>query len=79
MDERKAEDLARRLAAALRGTELYSPTHPVVQRSVDALAAAVADTLQSSADVVIGFIGDEVIVDGTRLPRSTAGPSVPRR
>ena len=72
MDDQKAEDLIRRLAAALRGTELYSPAHPIVQRGVDALTAAALERLQSAPSIVIGFIGDEVVVDGTRLPRGTA-------
>jgi putative nucleotidyltransferase with HDIG domain len=72
MDQPKAEDLVRRLATALRGTDLYSPTHPLVQRGIDGLAAAAIDALQAAPSVVIGFIGDEVIVDATRLPRGTA-------
>ena len=72
MDERKAEDLVRRLAAALRGVELYSPAHPLVQRGMDTLAAAVADALQAAPAMVIGFLGDEVVVDAVRLPRGTA-------
>jgi putative nucleotidyltransferase with HDIG domain len=72
MEQKKAEELIRRLAAALRGTELYSPTHPLVQRGIDALTAATLESLQSTASVVIGFIGEEVVVDGTRLPRGTA-------
>jgi putative nucleotidyltransferase with HDIG domain len=72
MDDQKAEDLIRRLAAALRGTELYSPAHPIVQRGVDALTAAALDRLQTAPSIVIGFIGDEAVVDGTRLPRGTA-------
>src|SRR5438034_10211490 len=72
MDEKKAEDLIRRLAAALRGTELYSATHPLVQRGIDALTAAANERLQSTPTVIIGFLGDEVVVDGTRLPKSTA-------
>jgi putative nucleotidyltransferase with HDIG domain len=72
MEHKKAEELIRRLAAALRGTELYSPTHPLVQRGIDALMAATAERLQSTPSIVIGFIGDEVVVDGTRLPRGTA-------
>ena len=31
---RIADDLVRRLAAALRGAQLYAPTHPLVMRSV---------------------------------------------
>ena len=72
MDQTKAEDLVRRLATALRGTDLYSSTHPLVQRGIDGLAAAATDALHAAPNVVIGFIGDEVIVDATRLPRSTA-------
>ena len=70
--QKKAEDLIRRLAAALRGTELYSPTHPLVQRGIDAFTAAAVERLQSTPTVIIGFIGDEVVVDGTRLPRGSA-------
>jgi putative nucleotidyltransferase with HDIG domain len=72
MDEKKAEELIRRLAAALRGTELYSPNHPLVQRGVDAFTSAATERLQGAPSVVIGFIGDEVVVDGTRLPRGSA-------
>ncbi len=72
MEQKKAEDLVRRLAAALRGTELYSPAHPIVQRGIDALAAAASEQLQSAPSIVVGFIGDEVVVDATRLRRGTA-------
>jgi putative nucleotidyltransferase with HDIG domain len=72
MEQRHAEELIRRLAAALRGTELYSPDHPIVQRGIDALTAAATGRLQSAPSIVVGFIGDEVVVDGTRLPRGTA-------
>jgi len=72
MEQKKAEDLIRRLAAALRGTELYSATHPLVQRGIDALTAAAHERLQVTPSVIIGFLGDEVVVDGTRLPKGTA-------
>src|SRR4249920_2826305 len=72
MEQKKAEELTRRLAAALRGTELYSPAHPLVQRGIDALTAAAGERLQTAPAIVVGFIGDEVVVDGTRLPRGTA-------
>ena len=72
MEPRKAEELVRRLAAALRGTELYSPTHPLVQRGIDALSATVVEGLGTAPAVVVGFIGDEVVVDHTRLARGSA-------
>ena len=72
MQQKPAEELVRRLAAALRGIELYSSTHPLVRTSVDALATAVLDGLTAAPSVVVGFIGDTVVVDGTRLPRGSA-------
>jgi putative nucleotidyltransferase with HDIG domain len=72
MDLKTADELVRRLAAALRGSELYSPAHPLVQRGVDALAAAALDAVQKAPAVVVGFIGDEVVVDSTRLTKGSA-------
>jgi putative nucleotidyltransferase with HDIG domain len=72
MESKKAEELIRRLAAALRGIELYSPNHPLVQRGIDALTAVATEGLQASPSMVIGFLGDEVVVDGIRLPKGTA-------
>jgi len=72
MEQKKAEELVRRLAAALRGTELYAPNHPLVQRGIDAFTAAATEGLQSAHAVVIAFIGDEVVVDAARLPKGAA-------
>ena len=72
MDIRQSEELVRRLSAALRGMELYSPSHPIVERGIDALGAASIDLLAPAPSIVIGFIGDEVVVDNTRLPRGSA-------
>jgi putative nucleotidyltransferase with HDIG domain len=72
MDAKRGEELVRRMAAALRARELYSPSHPLVQRGVDAFTAAAAEGLQAAPAIVIGFIGDEVVVDSHRLDRGTA-------
>jgi putative nucleotidyltransferase with HDIG domain len=72
MEQKKSEDLVRRLAAALRGTELYAPNHPLVQRGIDAFTAAATEGLQSASSIVIAFIGDEVVVDAVRLPKGAA-------
>jgi putative nucleotidyltransferase with HDIG domain len=72
MTQKQAEELIRRLAAALRATELYAPNHPLVQRGIDALTSAAAQGLQAVPTIVIGFVGDDVVVDGERLPRATA-------
>jgi putative nucleotidyltransferase with HDIG domain len=66
------DELVRRLAAGLRAAELYAPQHPLVQRSTQAFAASCATYLASAASVVIGFIGDDVVVGDTRLGKGTA-------
>jgi putative nucleotidyltransferase with HDIG domain len=66
------DDLFRRLAAAIRGATLYSPNHPLVQRGVDALVGLCASLSQKTDSIVIGFIGDEVVVNAERLPKSAA-------
>jgi putative nucleotidyltransferase with HDIG domain len=66
------DDLVRRLAAAIRGATLYSPNHPLVQRGVDALTGLCATLSQKSDAIVIGFIGDDVVVNAERLPKSAA-------
>src|SRR5258705_5959689 len=72
MEQAKAEDLAPRITTAVRGADLYSPTHPLVQRGIDNLVASAQEALQRSASVIVGFIDDEIVVDGIRLPRGTA-------
>ena len=72
MDQARAEDLVRRIATAVRGADLYSPNHPLVQRGIDNLVAATQQALQSAHSIIVGVIDDEIVVDGARLPRGTA-------
>ena len=72
MDQARAEDLVRRIATAVRGADLYSPNHPLVQRGIDNLVAATQQALQNAHSIIVGFIDDEIVVDGLRLPRGTA-------
>jgi putative nucleotidyltransferase with HDIG domain len=69
---RSPEELVRRLAAGLRSAELYAPGHPLVERSVAALADACASHLSDAPAVVVGFVGDDVVVNDTRLGRASA-------
>ena len=66
------DELVRRLAAAVRASELYAAQHPLLQRSVQALAAAIAAHLSGASTVIIGFIGDDVVVNDTRLGKGSA-------
>jgi putative nucleotidyltransferase with HDIG domain len=71
-DLRTREDLVRRLAAALRAGELYALTHPLVQRSIDALQAAALKNFEDSEIAVIGFIGNDIVVNEARLGKFSA-------
>ena len=67
-----AAELVRRLAAGLRSAELYAPNHPLVQRSTTALVTACSTYLRDASAVVVGFIGDDVVVNDTRLGKGSA-------
>jgi putative nucleotidyltransferase with HDIG domain len=67
---RAAEELARRLAAALRGAQLYAPTHPLVTRNVAALLETLTAAHATAASVTIGIVGDELVVGETPVPRA---------
>ena len=67
------DDLVRRLAAAIRGATLYSPSHPLVQRGVDALAGLCA-TLAQRTDTHRRSASSATKSSSTRerLPKSAA-------
>ena len=73
---RTREDLVRRLAAAIRAAELYASEHPLLQRSMEALTAVCNESFQSAPQVVIGFIGDEIVVDEVRLSTKSSAALV---
>ncbi|NUR55038.1 MAG: HD-GYP domain-containing protein, partial [Acidobacteria bacterium] len=66
------DDLVRRFAAVIRSATLYSPTHPLIQRGIDALVTLCNATMQKTDAIVIGVVGDEVIVNNERLINSAA-------
>lgn len=66
------EEIVRRFAAAVRGAQLYRPEHPLVARSVRALADALAPPLADQPSLVIGLVGDEIVVAETPLPRAAS-------
>ena len=65
-----AEEIARRLAAALRGAQLYSPDHPLVTRNVSALAEAVSVALAVNPTLTIGIVGEDLVVGDVPIPRA---------
>ena len=67
---RQADELVRRFAAALRGVQLYAPTHPLVARSVTALAEALAPVLTTAPSIAIGIVGEDLVVGDIPVPRA---------
>jgi hypothetical protein len=64
------EQLAWSLLAAARRAALYSPDHPLVRRGIESVLRLSAERLQRADSIVIGFVGDDVVVDGVRPTRS---------
>ncbi|MGH9239297.1 MAG: HD-GYP domain-containing protein [Vicinamibacterales bacterium] len=67
---RIAEELARRLAAALRGAQLYAPDHPIVKRNVAALAETISVALAAHTTLTIGIVEEDLVVGDTPVPRA---------
>jgi putative nucleotidyltransferase with HDIG domain len=67
---RLADELSRRLAAAIRSGQLYAPGHPLVTRSARALADTLTLIHQSTPSVAIGIVGDELVVGDVPVPRA---------
>lgn len=67
---RLADDLVRKLSAALRGAQLYAPTHPLVTRSVGALHETLVLVHGSTPSIAIGVVGDDLVVGDIPIPRA---------
>ena len=67
---RMSEDFLKKLAGALRGAQLYSPSHPNVQRAFEALNESLTQLLADQQNIAIGIIGNEIVVGDTPIPRA---------
>ena len=67
---RAADDFMKRLAAALRGAQLYSPSHPLVQRAFDNLNESLTQLLTDQPSIAVGVIGNEIIVGDLPIPKA---------
>ena len=65
-----AEEIVRRLAASLRGAQLYAAGHPLVTRNVAALADTLALAHATTQSLTIGIVGDDLVVGETPIPRA---------
>jgi len=74
-----ADELLRRLAASLRSAQLYSAGHPIIARNLESLSSAFQLLHSLQPLVVVGIVGDEVIVDDMPMARAdTLGPLIRR-
>jgi putative nucleotidyltransferase with HDIG domain len=67
---RLADDLVRRLAASIRGSQLYAVGHPIVVRNIAALLEALAVMHAWSPSLAIGIVGEDLVVGDVPLPRA---------
>jgi putative nucleotidyltransferase with HDIG domain len=74
-----ADELLRRFAASLRSAQLYSKNHPIIVRNMTALSAAVQVLHALEPTIVIGIVGEEVIVDDTPISKAENLGAVSRR
>ncbi len=65
-----ADDLVRRFSAAVRSVQLYSPSHPLVRRNLEAFASILSTFHIAEPSVAIGMIKSELVVDDTPLPKA---------
>jgi putative nucleotidyltransferase with HDIG domain len=75
-----ADELLRRLAAALRSSQLYSKGHPIIGRNLESLSTALQLLHSLNPTVVVGIVGDEIVVDDMPMTKGvdTFGPLIKR-
>jgi putative nucleotidyltransferase with HDIG domain len=74
-----ADELLRRFAATLRSGQLYSKSHPIIVRNMAALSVAVELLHAVEPSIVLGIVGEEIIVDDTPISKAENLGSVIRR
>jgi putative nucleotidyltransferase with HDIG domain len=67
---RLADELMRRMAAAIRGAQLYAPGHPLVTRSITALGDTLHTVHTAMPSVTIGIVGEELVVGDIPIPHA---------
>jgi putative nucleotidyltransferase with HDIG domain len=67
------EELLRRLASGVRAAQLYAPDHPLVARNVDGLQTALKALLAQQPSVVVGIVGEDLVVSDTPMTKVSGG------
>jgi putative nucleotidyltransferase with HDIG domain len=74
-----ADELLRRFAAALRSGQLYSKAHPIVARNHEAFFQAIQLLHALESSIVVGIVGDEIIVDDLPIAKGDTLGALVRR
>jgi putative nucleotidyltransferase with HDIG domain len=74
-----ADELLRRLAAAMRSSQLYSKGHPIIARNLESLSAAMQLLHGLQPTTVLGLVGDEIIVDEMPIAKADTMGALVRR
>ncbi len=77
--QQMADELLRRFAAALRSGQLYSRSHPIIGRNLELLTGAVQQLHEHAPSIVIGIVGDEIIVDDVPVTKADTLGGLTRR
>jgi putative nucleotidyltransferase with HDIG domain len=74
-----AEELLRSFSATLRSMQLYSKGHPIIARNISALSTAIQLLHAMQSSIVIGIVGNEIIVDDTPVSKVDTLGAIVRR
>jgi len=74
-----AEELLRRFTASLRSSQLYSKGHPIITRNLEALGGAIQLLHALQPTIVIGLVGEEIIVDDVPVAKADTLGALVRR
>jgi putative nucleotidyltransferase with HDIG domain len=66
------DDLLRKLASGIRGSQLYAAGHPLTAKNLEALLATLRQLHAGVASLTIGIVGNELIVADTPMPKASA-------
>jgi putative nucleotidyltransferase with HDIG domain len=66
-----ADELLRRFAAALKGAQLYTASHPLVARNTDAFAESLALVIGQQRSLTLGLVGGEFVVGDVPVAKAS--------
>jgi putative nucleotidyltransferase with HDIG domain len=67
------DELLRRFAAGVRAAQLYAPGHPLLARNIDGLLEIFKKLHLQQPSVVVGIVGNQLVVADTPMPKASAG------